>query len=841
MGIDLGTPWVVVLLTFVTFNVVVSWLWRSYQDHLADRLYKSGVCLEVIVDRDDTRDPFAIEQMWNNLHSINQQKGWRAWFRPQPVISYEIYSVHDESKRREEISFRFWVPEEHKEALISRLRAIHPNAQVHEIDPDYIPSVRTDDRIFAACEMQLKHHHALALRPYDDFTKSDPLNAITSAMAELEDREEMFLQVVMRPIDESAWRDESKRIIRQYEITGKKPRPVNPGWRVFKAVMLPIVILGNLVITAIKHLAKPDRMDRVEYAPADTRVGLIERAEQRSMSMKALTHHGYVVKIRLLVVTPYGQQQAKARLNALMGSFNEVEADNALIPRRISKYELPQFVERMRKRHLANDERRNIISTIEIAAICHLPGPENLIPGIKRISAKDYGRPASTRSVDYFARDSRGNLIGLDAEARMRHLFIIGMTGVGKSTLLERMIINDIHAGRGVILLDPHGDLAEAVIEKINTDRPDIYIFRPFDWDYPVGLNILEIESIDPDMREMEKQLVVDSFITTLKRVFPPDSIGPSSEDFFRMAASALVDQPEGASFLEVLLMLTSHSYREKAKEFISTPQVKHYWEVNFPQLISNRNTQALLAAPLNKTRRFVADRMISKIICQLESTLNIKNIMDSGGVLICNLSQGLCGEENSRLLGAMLLAKIQIAAMMRAPVPFDQRTPCFVYVDEFQNFVGGSESAAKSFEKVLSEARKYRLSLTMANQYLGQIPPHLRDAIFGNCGSIISFRVGPTDAEFLEKYFSIGERRFTKEDLMLLEKYQVAARLMADNLTGPPMTAYTLPPVEPHENANPDLLMKRSREDIGVPRKEVEDDIMRRMREYDRSSPEIE
>lgn len=838
MDIANPTLWVAVILSLVTVNAVLGRLWRKLQDNLARNNHEDGVLIEVIMDRKEVKSPFAIEQMWNNLHSIGQEKGSRSMFKPQPLIGFEIHAIHDESQGKDEIRFLFWVHKRHKEMLVRRLLADYQSAQIEECEDRYYTPDFDDERLFAAAEMKLRHHYALSLRPYHDFEKANPMNAITSAMAELDDQEEMFLQVLLRPVDDR-WREVSQNILKRYEETGRKPQAAKSGLKVFEILMMPFYWIIEILRVVLQHLLHSTHGPSSRHDGAHRpRPGSIERHEQESMSRKALNHHGYAVKIRCLTATPYGRSRAEERLDALIAAFNEVEADNALDAVYIPESKIEDFLDEMRIRYFPNDEKHSIISTIELAAFCHLPGIDNITPGIKRIAARQIARPTQVKAIDVFAQDDKGNLIGIAPSDRLRHTFIMGMTGVGKTTLIERMILNDIAQGRGVIVLDPHGDLAESVTAKIDSTRPDVYIFRPFDLNHPVGLNILEVESIDENMREMEKQLVVDSFITTLRRVFPPGSIGASSDDFFRMAASALVDQPGGASFLEVLLILTSNTYREQAVQYIQTPQVKYFWEHQFPSIIQTPQTRSLLAAPLNKTRRFVADRMVSRIICQLESTLNIKNIMDSGSVLICNLSQGLCGEENSNLLGAMLLAKIQIAAMMRAGIPEEQRIPCYVYVDEFQNFLRG-ESAASSFEKMLSEARKYRIALTMANQYLYQIGD-LKEAIFGNCGSIVSFRVGPMDADLLEKYFNIGENPVTAQELKMLEKFQIAARLMADGITGPPMTAWTLPPVEAHPNANADELIRRSRADISVPRKEVEDEIMKRIAEFSKTNVDI-
>ncbi len=398
------------------------------------------------------------------------------------------------------------------------------------------------------------------------------------------------------------------------------------------------------------------------------------------------------------------------------------------------------------------------------------------------------------------------------------------------------MIINDIERGRGAVVIDPHGELVDVVLEKISPKRKDIYVLDPADINYPFGLNLLEISSREPDRREMEKSLVVDSYITLFKRVFGDGAIGPNTDDIFRMSAAAILDAPGGGGLLEMLLILVNDGYRQTIIPHIQDPIVKNYWEVVFPSLNQNKQfATANLNAPLNKIRRFLSDSVTANIICQKKSTVDVAEIINSGGVILARFSRGDVGFENSALLGTMLISKVQIAAMQRVNIPMELRVPTFLYVDEFQNFVGDS-GGAKSFAEILSEARKYRLGLVIAHQFLDQLRQSggnfLMSAIFNNCGTLLTFRVGPTDAKFFSEFYYNPDNNtgYKTQDIANLGKFTIIARVMTkEGIQSHPFTAYPLPPVKANPDANPDLIRERSRRLIGSPRELVRESINRR------------
>lgn len=380
-------------------------------------------------------------------------------------------------------------------------------------------------------------------------------------------------------------------------------------------------------------------------------------------------------------------------------------------------------------------------------------------------------------------------------------------------------------------------ELVDVVLEKISTKREDIFVLDPADIAYPFGMNLLEISTTDPLRREMEKILVIDSYITAMKRVFGEGAIGPNTDDIFRMSCSAILDHPDGGGLLEMLLMLTSDIYRARVIEFIQDPVVKNYWTVVFPTLAGQGKFLVQnLNAPLNKIRRFIANGLVANIICQKKSTLNVADTMNSGGVILARFSRGDMGFENSALLGTMLISKIQIAAMQRVNLPKEQRTPTYLYVDEFQNFVGDS-GGAKSFAEILSEARKYRLGLIIAHQFVEQLKQtgsdFLMAAIFNNCGTTVTFRVGATDSQFYEKvyYDKDTDKGYKANDIANLGRGEVVIRVMTKSgIQSQPFIAKTFMPVDANPQANAELVRKRSRTMISVPKTEVRKSIEDRM-----------
>lgn len=399
---------------------------------------------------------------------------------------------------------------------------------------------------------------------------------------------------------------------------------------------------------------------------------------------------------------------------------------------------------------------------------------------------------------------------GIYTDDRRRHVYVIGKTGVGKTTLLENMIIQDVKLGRGLALVDPHGDVAEKILDLIPPERiNDVVYFDPADVDFPVAFNPLE--SVDPQY----KYLVASGLVSSLKKIWA-DSWGPRLEYILRNVILALLDYPS-STMLGIMRMLADKNYRSKVVETISDPVVKAFWVNEFANYNERFRSEAI--SPIqNKVGQFLSSSIIRNIVAQPKSTIDMKDIMDNGKILLINVSKGRIGEDNSALLGAMLITKLQLAAMDRASIPEQDRRDFYLYVDEFQNF------ATESFATILSEARKYRLNLIIAHQYITQMEEVVRDAVFGNVGTIISFRVGAFDAEYLEKEFM---PYFTQTDLVNLDKYNAYIKLMINGATSAPFSMETIAPVAETYNSK-EKVLRVSRERYGSPRKEIEEKIAR-------------
>lgn len=400
---------------------------------------------------------------------------------------------------------------------------------------------------------------------------------------------------------------------------------------------------------------------------------------------------------------------------------------------------------------------------------------------------------------------------GIKTDDRRRHMYLIGKTGMGKSTVLENMIVDDIRAGRGVAVCDPHGDLAEKIIQFIPPERvKDVVYFNPADMEYPVAFNV--VEQVDHNVQH----LVASGLIGVFQKLWA-DSWGPRLEYILRNAILAILDFP-GSTLLGVVRMLSDKAYRKQVVANIKDPVVKAFWEKEFAGYADKFASEAV--SPIqNKVGQFLSSSLMRNIVGQVKSSIDVREIMDSSKILIMNLSKGRIGEDNSALLGAMMITKIQLAAMSRVDIPEKERKDFYLYIDEFQNF------STDSFANILSEARKYRLDLILAHQYIEQLSEKVKPAVFGNVGTMISFRVGSSDAEELAKEFL---PTFNEEDLVNLPKYEMYLKLMIDGVASSPFSAKGLPPLTEDEKTNQEeKVIRASRERYATPKAVVEERIM--------------
>jgi len=422
---------------------------------------------------------------------------------------------------------------------------------------------------------------------------------------------------------------------------------------------------------------------------------------------------------------------------------------------------------------------------------------------------------SESQDISFFAKTNFRNqnrIFGIKPDDRRRHMYVIGKTGMGKTNLLENLAIQDIKHGKGIAFIDPHGDTAEKLIKAIPPERiNDVVYFNPADQEYPIAFNVME------RVNSEYQHLVASGLVGVFKKLWA-DSWGPRLEYILRNAILALLEYP-GSTLLGVTRILVDRDYRDRVVAKVTDPVVRAFWVDEFSKW-NDRVLQEVISPIQNKVGQFLSTSLIRNIVGQTVSSFDVRDIMDNRKIFIVNLSKGRIGEDASALIGAMLITKIQLAAMERVDMPEEDRQDFYLYVDEFQNF------ATESFANILSEARKYRLDLILANQYIAQIDEKVRDAIFGNAGTIISFRVGAADAEALEKEF---EPVFMMNDIVNLPKYNIYLKLMIDGIAGDAFSATTLPPISIKETrGNEEKVVRVSRERYASSRKEVEDKIRR-------------
>lgn len=399
---------------------------------------------------------------------------------------------------------------------------------------------------------------------------------------------------------------------------------------------------------------------------------------------------------------------------------------------------------------------------------------------------------------------------GVKTDDRRRHMYVVGKTGMGKTTMMENMVLQDIYKGHGLGVVDPHGDFAEKIINFIPPHRiNDVVYFNPADTQYPIGFNVLEVKN------EEQRHLVTAGLMGIFKKIWP-DVWSSRMEYILNNTLAALLEYP-GSTLLGINRLLAEKAYRRRVIKKVKDPVIKGFWQNEFAQY-NDRYAQEAVAPIQNKIGQFLSANVIRNMVAQVKSTIDVRDIMDSGKIFIMNLAKGRIGEDNSRLLGGMLITKLQLAAMERVDIPEEERKDFFLYVDEFQNF------ASPSFANILSEARKYRLSLIMAHQYVAQLDEVVADAVFGNVGTIVTFRVGGADAEMLVKEFT---PTFMEEDLVNLAKFHIFLKLMINGVASLPFSAITMPPIgSPTESA--ERVIKVSRERYAKERGVIEEKILR-------------
>ena len=775
--------------------LILSYLtWRNYRRADVINAMESTLLILEIPKAND-KSELAAEQLFASLHGILRDKSELKYNNGvQEHLSFEIASVNGQ------IRFYVWVPKALQSFVEGQIYSQYPTVQIHEADEDYVTHERNHSVIYTS-EITLTANEMLPIKTFQSF-EVDPLAGITGTLAKLETTgEEVWIQVLARPIADE-WHKSSDRWISS--VRNGNPMAIFSSGFDFK-----------WVAGLLEAFWKPP-----EQGNGSATKELSDRDKTRiSEAEKKATKLGYQVKIRLAYLGE-SQTNGKLRMQAIVGTFKQFNSTNLNGFKMTSASFKKEDLARYRAR--AFYDRGFILNIEELASVFHLPHTNVETPNIVWASSKTAEPPAKLPIIsgnsaidDNISAFGLTNFRGINHQFgmlrydRSRHVYIIGQTGAGKSGTLELFALSDIFHNQGYAIIDPHGDFAVNNMRFIPGSRmQDVVYFNPADTAYPLGFNPLEVTN------PAQKTNISSEVIGVLKRMFG-ESWGPRLEYILRYTILALLDRPT-TTMLDITRMLTDKKFREETLTYCTDTVVMQFWRVEFASW-NDKFVAEAIAPVLNKVGAFTANPIIRNIIGQPKSTFNIRQIMDEGKILIVNLSKGLIGEDNAAILGSFLVTKIQLAAMSRSDIPdIKDRRPFYLYVDEFQNF------ATDSFATILSEARKYGLNLTVANQYISQMNDTVRDAVFGNVGTMISFRVSADDAPILSKQF---EPQFESNDLLQMHNRNFVINMVINGEKSPAFSARTLE-LPPPQTDNTGRIIENTRRTYSKNRAEVEEAI---------------
>ena len=790
----------IILTPIIWIPLVALFAYLTYKNYKqANRLKVlnvDSVLLMLEIPRTNDKKELAAEQLFASLHGILRDKNeLKNSGGVQEHLSFEIVSTAGQ------IRFYVWVPKILQSFVEGQIYSQYPTVQIYKCSDDYVDN-RHKHPIVYSSELTLTEDSALPIKTFDSF-EVDPLAGITGTLAKLDSDlgEEMWIQILARPIADDWHKSTTDTWISKVKNGGSSS------------------FLGfdsKWLIQALGALWAPP-----EGGSADGKtVEISERDKTRiSKAEEKATKLGYEVKIRLAYL---GADEVNAKLNmqALVGTFKQYNSTNLNGFKMLGSTFDAEALDAYKLRQFTDDGF--ILNISELASVYHLPHTSVETPNIVWANSKTAeppaklplitGNPATDENISAFGLTNfRGinHQFGLLRRDRSRHVYIIGQTGAGKSGLLELFALSDVFYNQGYCIIDPHGDFAINNLRFVPESRiKDVVYFNPADTAHPVAFNPLELS--DP----ARKPNVSSEVIGVLKRMFG-ESWGPRLEHILRYTLLALLDRPE-TTLLDISRMLTDKEFRKETLDYCKDVTVLQFWKQEFGTWGDKQVTESI-APVLNKVGAFTANPIIRNIIGQPKSSFDVRKIMDEGKILVVNLSKGLIGEDNASILGAFLVTKVQLAAMSRSDIPdVKDRRPFYLYVDEFQNF------ATDSFAVILSEARKYGLNLTVANQYTAQMTDSVRDAVFGNVGTTISFRVSADDAPLLVKQF---EPTFDASDLIQMNNRHFIISMIINGEKVPAFSATTLSiPTPPHDNL--DAIIESSREKYSRPRAEVEEEI---------------
>lgn len=691
---------------------------------------------------------------------------WKALLQPEDMFAFEIVAL------KEDIAFYISCPQKIRDLVEKQIHGAYPNADIKEVDEVNIFSEK--GRVsFAA--MKLSKGSYFPVKTYKDLP-TDGLSLVTSALSKMSDGEGAIVQFLISPTGKR-WQKKGRNY-----VAGQKKREADP--------------------------------EKATYSHDPKEMEAVNTKTEKP---------GFRVSVRV-VVNAQQEHMAESHLNNIVGAFAQFASPYNEFKRAKTWLKHLFMIDFIYRYMPLFNFNTSILNTEELATVFHLPNKTVETHHVRWLNAKNAPAPNTIPTSGLYLGKStyRGEEreIYISEDDRRRHMYIIGKTGTGKSEFLKEMILQDIEAGRGVCAIDPHGEFVEDILKLMPPERADdVIYFNPSDLERPMGLNMMEADT------EEQRHFVVSSIIGLMYKLYDPHRtgiIGPRFEHAIRNAMLTIMYR-KGSTFIELVRCLTDSKYVEELLPEVKDPVVRRYWTDQIAQT-SDFHKSEVLDYIVSKFGRFVTNKTMRNIIGQPQSSFNIRKAMDEQKIILANLSKGILGEEDAKFLGLILVPKILTAAMSRQDMAMDQRKDFYLYVDEFQNY------ATEDFAVILSEARKYRLNLIVANQFVGQIDEEVKNAVFGNVGSMIAFRVGVPDANFLQHEFT---PTFNETDLTNVEKYHVYVKTIVGNEPVEPFSMSLLKDMTAVEaRMNPkqaEMIKQLSRLKYGKDKDQVEKEIVSR------------
>ena len=738
-------------------------------------------------------------QVIYNILASTFQKGWKNRRYGQRHFGFEIVGSQGL------VYFYATVPNSLIDVVKQAVVSAYPSARLEEVPDHNIFSPVGKINATTGGEFSLKESFAYPIATFQDL-KRDAMQALLNSLSTLGKEDGAAIQILMRPADPAVWRKNA------HSVAGKKRK----GGESKSGAEKYVGFARQFAMAFVKPIEPADKKnDKPELSNLDQAV--LDAIDDKTR------HPGYEVCIRV-VASSNISQRSQAILGNMVAAFALFDAPGKNGFKFTPTKDIEKLTTSYIMRFFPQRYNDNILNSVELATIFHFPDQRSIPTSqLERQDSKQVDGPRNIPEqgllLGYNIFRGVKKPIRIDIQDRQRHMYVVGQTGTGKSTFLENLALQDMLAGNGFAFVDPHGDTAEKLLSMVPRERTeDVIYFSPADMDYPMGLNLFEFQNPD------QKDFLIQEALNMLYKLYDPQHqgiMGPRYEHLFRMAALTVMADPAGGTFIDIPKLFRDPNYVKQKLGYIKDPNVLDFWQKEMPQSQRSNEFGEVVSWFVSKFGAFLSNTMMRNIIGQTNSAFNLRDVMDNKKILLVNLSKGRSGELNSKLLGMIFVMKFQAAAMSRADIDEKDRVDFSLYVDEFQNF------STDSFATIMSEARKYHLNLIVANQFTTQLTEEIRDAVFGNMGSIVAFRVGQNDVDSLTRYF---QPTFDADDLLRVPNFNTITRTLISGVPTQPFSMSTLPPLGTPNVKLATALKQLSAAKYGHPKAEVEKEIFARM-----------